>query len=158
MDPRVRALTKDIAKDVSASLTSASEKTTEEELLAMIVVAGLARLEAIAGENDELLRVAQRSRKAVQRFEPAQVEHNTKVEESGLNLGPYSHTKVFDGKEQKANKFARLMGGAKEGPHTSPRLHPTYAPSHDQEREIEKNIEKQYQDAAQHKGKKGLGT
>ena len=160
MDPTVRSLTKDIARDVSSSLDDSKPPLAETELLTLIVISALNRLEAAAADNDELQRVASRSKRAIERYEPGVVEHNKGVEAKGMDLGQYAHTKVFEGKDAKASKFARLMGGAKEKDpaERSPRLHAMYAPRHDEEEKRMKDIESEYVAATTHKGKKGLGS
>lgn len=165
MDPTVRQLTKDIAKDVSAALVACGKagqdseegtgtSATEAELLTMIIVSALTRLET-STDDEELTKAIYKSKKAMQKFEPQAIERNPKVDDK-VDLGQYSHTKVFDGNETKAAKFARLMGGAKE--HKSPRLHAMYAPNHEEELRQEKQLEQQFMSASAQKGRKGLGS
>jgi hypothetical protein len=186
-DPRVRALTKDIARDVSATLChdetveantkkKPMHKVTDAEMLAVFIMSALTRLEGECDEmgegdeqRDELMRAVIKCKKTMARFEPGDVvEINEKVEEEGLDLGQYRNSKVFEGRDERATKFARLMGGAKKAtshghggghsdPTKSPRLHATYAPSLKQELLREQQLEKQYENAVAKKGKKGLG-
>lgn len=74
-----------------------------------------------------------------------------------LDFGQYAHTDVFDGNSRKAEKFARLMGGAKTTDNSPPTPHATFAPPPEIAKDISQQIGDQYNLALQHKGKRGLG-
>ncbi len=156
MDPRVKALSRDVAASASEEL--AGREATDAQLLALIATTALRKLEeALPGESDaDSRREARRARKLLSSLEPAPLEHNVAVETQGLDLGQYSHTEVFDGKAKKAEKFARLMGGAKCP--KSPTIHATYAPPSDVLHKINDDVEAQFNDAVHRKGKQGLGA
>lgn len=155
-------MSKEVAKDATALLEKqigdGSHDATECSALVLIAISALQRLQDHAEANDELRQSAKRARKTLKDFMP-RVEHNAEVEQKGLDLGQYAHTKVFDGDAKKAEKFARLMGGAKNtGAPPSPKLHATFAPSSDKVKKMELDIEGQFNLAVSHKAKKGLGS
>lgn len=126
----------------------------------------ITRIRKLLGKELRLQEDTHDYERKVKKSEKREREEMDEVTESiRCDLGQYAHTKVFSGDLKKTEKFARLMGGLKNGgtvaapttPPTSPSLHPTYAPSTERMKKISRDIESQYMSAIQHKGKKGLG-
>lgn len=172
MDPRLKVLSREVAQVATDDLNG--RDATDVQLLALLAKAALSRLEAALSQpsDEDARRDVKRARKMLQIHEPPPVEHNA-VESKGLDLGQYAHTEVFEGKEKKAEKFARLMGGAKVPPPSpsschvaaspglsSPKLHhATYAPPSDIIHRMTEDVEAQFNDAIHRKGKSvGLGA
>ena len=158
---------KKLSKEVlsSAAELKASRGLDEEQdcseasNLLFLIVSSLSRLESVANQQnetdgEELAQAAKRARKLLRGFLP-DGEANPVVEQKGLDLGQYAHTEVFDGNAKKAEKFARLMGGAKGEPH---KHHTTFAADSTTVKKVVHEIEDQFNTALQHKGKKGLGS
>eukprot|EP00388_Colpodella_angusta_P006360 GDKJ01018872.1.p1 GENE.GDKJ01018872.1~~GDKJ01018872.1.p1 ORF type:complete len:178 (-),score=23.80 GDKJ01018872.1:36-569(-) len=159
-------------------------KLTSSERFVLIAIAALDLAEANsahsvhvhAGDSEEddrdLLRLRKLLMRQLQDMEhtTSAVKHETVVnrcEEEKMNkiaaskhidLGQYSHTAVFKGDEKKTEKFAKLMGGAKESNSTQLASHATYAPNSEVVSKITRDIENQFHSAVTHKGKKGLGA
>ena len=127
----------------------------------------ITRIRKLLGKELCLLEDTNDYERKVKKSEKREREEMDEVTEAiHCDLGQYAHTKVFSGNLKKTEKFARLMGGLKNGgtvvppgtPPTSPSLHPTYAPSTERMKKISHDIESQFMSAIQHKGKKGLGV
>jgi hypothetical protein len=134
---------------------------TQLQAYLLIATAALSKAESccpdVTEADDETRKLIKRARKMMTALLP-EVETNANVEEKGLDLGQYAHTKVFEGDNKKVEKFARLMGGkaamSVEGQHTH---HNTFAPDSKTSKRITHEIEEQFNSALHHKGKKGLG-
>jgi hypothetical protein len=165
MSGDLKKLSKEVAQaaqDLKASKGMEEEQElTEASNLLFLVCSALNRLESVAStyssteaETEELLQASKRARKLLRGFLPTG-EANPAIEHKGLDLGQYAHTEVFDGNTKKAEKFARLMGGAKGEPH---KHHTTFAADSSSVKKVVHEIEDQFTAALQHKGKKGLGS
>lgn len=152
---------KSASKAVLAAASELHEARGNDELndfqrYLLLAVASLQKAEESTEDDDER-KTAKRLRKQLQQSLPESTatESNATIEKKGLDLGQYAHTKVFAGNEKKTEKFARLMGGA----HSSgqPHHHATFAADSKTAERVNHELENQFQQAMQHKGKKGLG-
>jgi hypothetical protein len=133
-----------------------SPPLSEAQALLFFAVASLRRAENTGDADPDLQKALKRGRKLLQELLP-HGEENQSVEDKGLDLGQYAHTKVFDGNAKKAEKFARLMGGAAASD-GQPHHHSTFAPDSSTVAKITHDIEEQFNAAITHRGKKGLGS
>ena len=73
-----------------------------------------------------------------------------------LDFGQYKDgASLFHGDTRKAEKFAKLLGGGKEHKLL---LHNTVAQSATAYDDLSNTLERQFQEAMQHKGKRGIGS
>lgn len=131
-----------------------ADGASEEQLLTELSVSTLVALEAVC-DDDEHRRDIKRLRKALQRREFPAPEGSASAKSDGADLGQYAAAEVFNGDKRKADKFARLMGGAKAGGSVQ---HDTAAASAAEQASRQRELTSQFEAAAQRRGSaRGLG-
>lgn len=163
----VKAATSELLGDDSTSITSDAEGLL---LIAMAAVrecqGSLSGSSESSAASDELKGVRKTLKRLRQELLSASTSQATTgpssskrlrtEDEEDASLGQYAGQKsdLFGGNNAKQDKFARLMGGGK----SKTAAHNTFAASSSEIKKINANLEREFQNALQHKARKGLGA